>query len=114
MDRCEGSIQREPEAKKVRALLNNLRLDLRTSGYDHQTSFQEHVQRLEYLKIMASEYMHVDWLIDHVDNPDYDYAVESLKAAPGVSLETCYSRVLYKAEDVANSKLRDHDALTPR
>ena len=34
MDRCEGIIHREPEVKRVRALLHNLRLDLSISGYD--------------------------------------------------------------------------------
>ena len=114
MGRHEGNIRKEPEAKRVRALLSNLRLDLRTSGYDYQNSFQEHVQRLEDLGSIASESMHVDWFIDHIDNPDYECVVEALKASPGVSLETRYSRVLCKAADVAKPKPRDQNALTPR
>ena len=39
IERYEGAIQREPEAKQVRAFLGNLRLDLRTSGYEYQNKF---------------------------------------------------------------------------
>ena len=42
MGRHEGNTQKEPDAKRVRALLSNLRLDLRTSGYDYQNFFQDH------------------------------------------------------------------------
>ena len=45
----EGSIQREPEAKRTRAFLANLRLDLRTTGHECQNLFQECIQRLEDL-----------------------------------------------------------------
>ena len=74
-DRREGSIQQDPEAKRVRASSNNVRLDLRISGYDYQNSFQEHVQRLEDLQRMASEPVHVDWFECYVVNPDHEHAV---------------------------------------
>ena len=72
------------------------------------------MQRLEDLQSAVSESMHVDWFIDHIDNPDYDYVVDSLEGAPGVSLETCYLDVLCKAADVAKPKPKDQNALTPR
>ena len=58
--------------------------------------------------------MHVDWFINHIDNPDYKYAVEVLKAIPGVLLKTCYSCILHKAEDIAKPKLKDQNTLTLR
>ena len=86
MDKYEGIIQREPKAKRLRALLSNLSLDLRTSAYDYQNYFQEYVQRLEDLRSIASESMCADWFIDHIENPCYDYAVEMFKSSPGASL----------------------------
>ena len=55
IDRCEGASQREPEAKRARAFLTNLRLYIRMTGYDHQNKFQEFVQRLEELGSEAYE-----------------------------------------------------------
>ena len=72
------------------------------------------MQQLEDLGSIASESMHVDWFIDHINNLDYEYTVEALKAIPGVSLETCYSCILCKAADVAKPKPRDRNTLTPR
>ena len=83
-------MQLEPDAERVRALLHDLRLDLRISGYDCQNYFQEHVQRLEDPQSVASESVHADWFIDHIDDPDYDYAVDSLKGTSCVSFENCY------------------------
>ena len=40
--------------------------------------------------------------------------MEALKSKPGASLETCYSRVLCEAADVAKTKPRDQNALAPR
>ena len=40
--------------------------------------------------------------------------VESLKATPGVDLETCYVRILCKAADVAKPKPKDQNTLTHR
>ena len=84
MNRYEGNARKELEAKRVRALLSNLHLDLRTSEYDYQNSFQEYVQRLEDLGSVASKSMHIDWFIDYINNLDYEYTVEALKAIPGV------------------------------
>ena len=72
------------------------------------------MQRLEDLGSIASELMHVDWFVDHVDNPDYECAIEALNATPGVSLETSYSRILCKVADVAKPEPRDQNALTQR
>ena len=47
IERHEGAIQREPEAKRVRAFLANLRLDLRTPGHECQNKFQEYVLSFE-------------------------------------------------------------------
>ena len=58
--------------------------------------------------------MYVDWFIDHILNPDYDYVVESLKGTLGVSLYSCYMKVLCKAADVARLKPKDQNTLTPR
>ena len=58
--------------------------------------------------------MHVHWFVDNVDIPDYDYAVDSLKGTPGVSLETFYLKVLCEDADVAKPKQKDQNALTPR
>ena len=72
------------------------------------------MQWLEDLGSIASESMYVNWFIDYIDNLDYEYTVEALKAIPGVSLETCYSCVLCKAADVAKPKLRDRNTLILR
>ena len=111
---CEEAMQREPEAKRTLAFLANLSLDIRTTGYEHQNKFQEFVQRLEELGSVSSESTYLCWYIDHIDTPDYDYAVESLKATLGADLETCYMRVSYKALDVAKSKPTDQNTLMPR
>ena len=86
IDRCEGSTQREQEAKIARALLRLL--DIRTSGYDFQNYFQEHAQQLKDLQSIKSESMHVDWFIDHIENLDYDCAVEDLKASFASTLQS--------------------------
>ena len=90
IERYEEAIQQEPEAKWVRAFLANLWLDLRTSGYKYQNKFQEYVQRLEGLGSIASKSTCVDWFIDYIQHPDYNYVVESLKGTTGVDLNTCY------------------------
>ena len=65
IDRFEGSMQRETEAKIALVFLSNLTLEIRTTGYEHQNNIQEFVQRLEELCSEASESTRTDWFIDH-------------------------------------------------
>ena len=107
LDRCEGRIQSEPEAKRARALLRNLRLDLRAPAQYFHNLFQEHVERLDCLRISASESMRACCFIDHVETPDCDHAVEMLKSAPDESLETCCMKVSRKVAEMTKPKPND-------
>ena len=49
LDEHGGVFYREPEEKRVRALMNNLRLDTRMNGTDHRNYWWDHVQRLKDL-----------------------------------------------------------------
>ena len=40
VDECEGRVHLETEAKRLRSLSNNLRLDHRTNGYEHRNHFR--------------------------------------------------------------------------
>ena len=55
MDSYESIVQREPEAKRARASLINLRLGTHDSEYHYKKYSQEHVQMLEELSSAASE-----------------------------------------------------------
>ena len=96
----EGMVHREPEAKRVRALPNALRLDNRANGHDRRNSFRGHIKRLADLRSVSSESTCVDVLFNQTTNPDHDHVVETLKGTENSTLTKCCFQAINKAADL--------------
>ena len=107
----EGRDCRETEAKRVRFLLNHLRLDHRTNGYECCNHFRRHVKRLNELQSASSKSTHVDVIIAQITHPDHEHVVETLKGVEELTLCKCYFQVINKAADL--EKLTEN-SITPR
>ena len=111
-------MHRELEAKRIRALLNHLRLDGRANGYECRNNFRDFIKRLAEFQSMSSESSHVDMLVNQIANQDHGHAVETLKGAENLTLEKRYFEVISKATDLGkitnesikprNTKINQH------
>ena len=63
---------------------------------------------------MELESTHVDSLIEHKGNTDYEHVAEMLKAIQRPSLETCCARDSRKVAYAAKPKPKDQIAIAPR
>ena len=103
-EECEGMVRREPEAKRVRASLNTLRLGDRANFHEHGNSFRGHIKRLAGLRSVSSESTCVDVLFNQTTNPDHDHVVETLKGTENSTLTKCCFQAINKAADLEKER----------
>ena len=112
---CDGRGQSVPEAHKIRAELDGLRLDTMSNGQTCNNEFKECVSRLQDFKEANSESVCIEKYLAHVTHPDYDQWKEMLKSTDDNSLENCYKKVSRKATEVSNNQLGKREvSTTPR
>ena len=97
LEEQEGTFYRELEAKRIIALLNNLYLDTRTNGTDYRDNWKDYMQYLKDLKNPCPKSTYMAIFIDQIENQDYNYTVENLKAIPDYSIAQYFQYVNAKA-----------------
>ena len=111
----DGAGQREPEAMRVRAQLDAIRLNTRTTGHLYKNAFRECVNKLAELNEAYSENAYIEKFIRQIEHPDYDGLKEILKSQKYKSLDMCYQMINNKAAELSTEKIIKLDtSITPR
>ena len=101
----DGAGQRTPEAQRIRAKLDNLRLDARINSQLYNNKCKECVKRLNDLNEANSDNAYVEKHLSQIDHPEYAHLKETLKSTNNNALDNCYEKISKKSSELLKSSM---------